>query len=112
MKMATVTQLRPGQTTPAEPGTTCAELMRLSGMNYAQVDFHCRVGRLRPLPGPAAERRFSEAETRIAVVMKELTDRGFTATAAAEYARQHVEQGRVIELQPRGLTVIGMEIGG
>lgn len=103
---ATVTVLHPDRG-PAGEGIGDAELMATSGLSYRQVDFFSLAGHLHPSGGRGQARRFSQAETRVATLLKQLLDVGFTLTAAAALAREHVEVGRVVRVQACGSVLIG-----
>jgi DNA-binding transcriptional MerR regulator len=97
-------------TATQEQAYSSAQLMRQSGLTYRQLDYYCAMGYLAPAedePGSGHPRRYSEDQVRIAVLIKKLLDAGFTVSAAATLAREHVETGRPLVVNADGWLLIG-----
>lgn len=119
---ATVTPIRPDQ--PAEgEGLTGPQVCVLAGISYRQLDHWTRTGVLHAIGEDAGCRRgYTEAEARIAGLIKKLLDAGFmvrtvrTGPAAgrdrpAGRARRRPGPHRPLRGGPVSLTVTGLFAG-
>lgn len=73
-----------------------------AGLTYRQLDYWSTRGYLRVgSPGSGRPRSYPESERQVAIWMFRLIQAGFTTQAAAEIARQHVEEALVTLLRGR-----------